>query len=364
MQVERARCARIVIEKVGAMTEPQSAACRQTIIADIERVLGLYPLPELTGKRIFLTGGTGFIGYWLLMTLSRLNAMGANISVVALSRNPDCFLERYPEFKQAAWLQFIRGDVRDYQFPDGGFDLFIHGASDTSPQAAKQARELFETIILGTKRVLEHAVSCGTRRILFISSGAIYGEQPPAITHIPEDALYACSTTDPADAYGEGKRAMEMLAICYAREYGLEPVFARCFAFIGYGLPPHLAVGQLIHSALKQGRIVIKGNGKTIRSFLYAADLVVWLLALACKGKAGEPYNVGSDEAFRLDELTQLISDTLGLGTPVEILNQPTSTSRIRYVPAVSRIRQELGVKIWTDMTTGVKRMAECLTER
>lgn len=341
------------------MPEPQSATCRQTIITDIVHLLDQYPLPELNGKRLFLTGGTGFVGYWLLMTIAQLNARGAQISVVALSRNPVRFLDRYPEFKVAAWLQFIHGDVRSYPFPIGKFDLFIHGASDTSPQAAHQARELFETIILGTRRVLDHAVVSETRRILIISSGAIYGEQPPEITHIPESAPYACSSTDPADAYGEGKRAMEMLAACYAREYSLEPIFARCFAFVGYGLPPHLAVGQMINSALKNGRIVIKGDGKTIRSYLYAADLAIWLLALACKGKSGEPYNVGSDKAFRLDELAQLIGSTLGLTGPTAILGHTQSLRRIRYVPDVLRIQQELGVAIWSDLKTGIMRMAD-----
>ncbi len=341
------------------MSNPIADTCRNNIVADIDRVLSCYPLPELAGKRVFLTGGTGFFGYWLLMTIARLNAAGAQISVVALSRNPACFLDRYPELCSASWLQFIQGDVRNYQFPDGNFDLFIHGASDTSPEAAQRALELFDSIVQGTRHVLDHAVACKTRRVLIISSGAVYGDQPADITHIPENSPYSCSSTNPADAYGEGKRAMEMLATCYAREYGLVPVFARCFAFIGYGLPAHLAVGQLIHSALKQGRIVIKGDGKAIRSYLYAADLAVWLLALACKGKVGEPYNVGSDEAFSLEKLAQLINDTLGMRTPLEILGQSASTSRIHYVPDVSRIRQELGVEIWTGIVTGIKRMAE-----
>ena len=343
------------------MIKSQSALCRATVIEDIERVLHLYSLPELSGKRIFLTGGTGFIGYWLLMTLAQLNAWGRDISVVALSRNPEGFLERHPEFRQAPWLQFIRGDVRDYPIPEGDFDLFIHGAADTSPGAADHARELFDAIIRGTQHVLEHAVACGTRRVLIISSGAIYGEQPPEVSHIPENATYACNPTDPMDAYAEGKRAMEMLSVCYGREYGIEPVIARCFAFIGYGLPPHLAAGQLIHSALENDRIEITGDGKTIRSYLYAADLAIWLLALACKGKSGAPYNVGSDAAFRLDELAQLIGNTLGLGNSVTVLGRTHSTRRLRYIPDVSRIREDIGVEVWTDITTGIRRMARCV---
>lgn len=343
------------------MPKQPTDACRERIIADIDRVLSCYPLSELAGQRVFLTGGTGFFGYWLLMTITRLNAGGAQISVVALSRNPERFLDRHPEFRTAQWLQFIQGDIKNYCFPEGAFDLFIHGASDTSPEAAQRALELFESIVQGTRHVLDHAVASATRRILIISSGAIYGEQPTEVTHIPESAAYSCSSTDPAAAYGEGKRAMEMLAACYSREYGLEPVFARCFAFIGYGLPRHLAVGQLIDSALQNGRITIKGDGKSFRSYLYAADLAVWLLALACKGKPGTPYNVGSDQAYRLDELALLIGDTLKLCTPTEILGLSASMTRIRYVPEVLRIRQELGVEIWTDMKTAIKRMAECI---
>lgn len=343
------------------MTEPQSAACRATVIEDVERVLRLYPLPELTGKRIFLTGGTGFIGYWLLMTLAQLNTRGECISVVALSRNPERFLTHYPEFRRATWLQFIRGDVRDYPIPEGKFDLFIHGAADTSPDAAHHARTLFDAIMQGTQHVLDHAVACGTRRVLLISSGAIYGEQSPEVSHISENASHACSSTDPADAYAEGKRAMEMLAVCYGREYGIEPVIARCFAFIGHGLPPHLAIGQLISNALADDRIVITGDGRTVRSYLYAADLAIWLLALACKGRSGVPYNVGSDEAFRLDELAQLIGNTLSRNNPVTILGRTQSVRRIRYIPDVSRIRQDIGVEIWTDTKTGIKRMADCM---
>jgi len=341
------------------MPDSHSVASHRSIVYDIARVLSLYPLPELTGKSIFLTGGTGFIGYWLLMTIAQLNAMGAQISVVALSRNPARFLDRYPEFNVSTWLKFISGDVRNYTFPEGEFDFFIHGASDTSPEAASRALELFEVITQGTRHVLDHAVASGTRRILIVGSGAVYGEQPAEIACVPEDAPFACDSTDPEDAYGEGKRVMEMLAACYAKEYGLEPVFARCFAFIGFGLPPHLAVGQLIRSAVKEGRVIIKGDGKVFRSYLYAADMAVWLLALTCRGRAGKPYNVGSDDAFRLDDLARLISNTLGLSKPIEILGQSASVKRIRYVPEVTRIRQELGVTVWTDVATGVKRMAE-----
>jgi len=341
------------------MTKSQVNKKRKTIIEDVARVLNLYPLPELSGKRIFITGGTGFIGYWLLTTIAKLNEQGSQISVVSLSRSPDRFLESHAEFKDANWLKFIRGDIQNYPFPEESFDFFIHGATDTSPEAANHSLELFESILQGTRHVLNHAVACGTRRVLLISSGAVYGEQPPEVTKTPENATFSCSSTDIADAYGEGKRSMEMLAACYAHTYKLEPVFARCFAFIGYGLPAHLAVSQLINSALNAQRIVITGDGKSVRSYLYAADLAIWLLALTCKGKAGQPYNVGADENYNLLELAKLINKTLNLNVPIEILGASTQTKRTNYIPNISLIKQELGLQVWTNTMTGIKRMAE-----
>lgn len=331
----------------------------QLITEDIARVLACYPLPELTHKRLFLTGGTGFFGYWLLQTLAQLNDQGAEISVTALSRNPHAFLERYPEFRDMTWLKFVQGDVRNYIYPQEYYDFFVHGASETSPQAAQQAGLLFETLFLGTRHVLQHMLHCRAHRILVISSGAVYGEQPSDLSHITEEHKLACDSCDADDAYGEGKRVMEMLVACYAREYGLEAVYARCFAFIGYGLPPHLAAGQIIRDAVVNRQIVIKGDGKAVRSYLYAADLALWLLALLVRGRRGGVYNVGSDQASSLEELARCVADALPWIVPIEILAQTQTTKRLNYVPDVSLIKHEFGVSIWTDLKTAIQRMAE-----
>ena len=166
------------------MSNPIADTCRNIIVADVERVLGHYPLPQLAGKRVFLTGGTGFFGYWLLMTIARLNAAGAQLRLSPCRATVRVFWKAILSFS-ATWLQFIHGDVncrRRWK----NFDLFIHGASDTSPEAAQRALELFDSIVQGTRHVLDHAVACKTRRVLIISSGAAYGDQPADITHIPE----------------------------------------------------------------------------------------------------------------------------------------------------------------------------------
>lgn len=326
---------------------------------DLERLLGAFPLPELTGSRLFVTGCTGFFGYWLLSALACLNRLGQEIKVEALSRAPERFLTRHPEFQSAKWLTFVRGEVESYFFPAGDFDAFIHGATDTSIAAAAHPLKLFNSIAAGTCHVLDHAVTAKARRVLLISSGAIYGAQPPELKNLQEDAQSCGDPTDPGNAYGEGKRVMEMLGACYAREHGIQAVFARCFAFVGPYLPVHLAVGQFIRDAVFNDRIVVAGDGTPVRTYLYAADLAVWLLALLARGRTGLAYNVGSDVEMTLAEAAYRIRDSLSPGKPVDIRGKFTASSRARYVPNVSRAQEHLGVKVWSDFETSARSTAE-----
>jgi dTDP-glucose 4,6-dehydratase len=323
-------------------------------MADLESLFAAYPLPELAGQRLFITGATGFIGYWLQLAIHSLNRRGAGIQVVALSRNPESFLVAHPECQAMNWLSWTQGDVRHYDFPEGHFDAFIHGAADTSPAAAANPIELFDTIVSGARHVLDHALAAKTRRILLLSSGAIYGEQPHQVERLCETDAFACAPFQADNAYGEGKRAMEMLGASYAHTHGIEPVVARCFAFIGHGLPEHLAISQFIRDAQENEFIAVNGDGRQLRSFLYAADLAVWLLALLCRGKAGVAYNVGASHAITLAEAAESVRSVLAPAKRVEVLGNASASARQRYVPDTRRITGELKVDIWTDMETAI----------
>lgn len=328
---------------------------------DFDWLFSLYPISELAGKRLFITGGTGFFGFWLLMAISCLNSTGANIIVTALSRNPQRFLERHPFFKQCKWLSFCHGDLVDYSPPSGHFDLFIHGATDTSPSAMASPVYLFQSMVKGTEHVLQHALSAKAQRVLIISSGAVYGEQPPNVDKISENEFYVGSSLNVNNVYGEGKRAMEMLGACYTHSYDIEIVTARCFAFLGYSLPQHLAIGQLISDALYADEITVKGDGKPVRSYLYAADLAVWLLAILLRGQNGSAYNVGSDAAVTIANVAQYIKDTLSPGKVIIVENggDGIPQSRMSYVPDISKPCKELGVKVWTQLPESIKRHSE-----
>ena len=187
---------------------------------------------ELRGQRIFITGGTGFFGCWLLESFAHANArLALDATAVVLSRNPDAFRQKALHLFGNPSIHFVSGDVRKFAFPEGEFSHVIHAGTTSS--APVPPLEMLDTITAGTRRVLDFAVACGANKFLLTSSGAVYGKQPPDMTHIPETYTGAPDPADPNSAYGEGKRAAELLCAIYHQQHGLEAKIARCFAFVG-----------------------------------------------------------------------------------------------------------------------------------
>ena len=131
----------------------------------------------------------------------------------------------------------------------------------------------------------------GIRRFLLTSSGGVYGPQPPDMKYMPESHNGMPDPLNPAHAYSVAKRCAEHLCALYRDQHGLEPVIARCFAFVGRDLPldVHFAIGNFIRDALYSREIVVSGDGSAIRSYMDQRDLAAWLLGLdrARTGRAG-----------------------------------------------------------------------------
>ena len=333
----------------------------ETASEDLASLLTSHAFAELAGMRIFVTGCTGFFGFWLLTAIACLNRQGHHIEIVTLSRDSTAFLRRHPEFAAFRWLSFVTGDVSSFKLAPTNFDAVIHGATDTSPQAAANPSVLLADIVDGTSNVLRQLAATGYRRLLLISSGAVYGKQGESVDSLHEDMDWAIDSLMPADAYGEGKRSAEMQCACSADQGFPAPVVARCFAFVGPYLPAHLAPAQFVHDLLNKGEIVLHGDGTALRSYLDAADLAIWLLTLLARGAAGRAYNVGGAEAVSIGELADTIRDVIQPGAVVTIHGQTDNALRHRYLPDTSRARDELRLESWTPLRQSIARMAQAV---
>jgi len=308
---------------------------------------------ELRGARLFITGGTGFFGKWLLESLLWANdRLNLDCKATILSRNPDAFRANVPHLAKHQSISILKGDIRTFDFPSDTFTHIINAATDASAKLNEENPLLvLDTIVEGTRHTLDFAKSCNSKKFLLTSSGAVYGKQPPEMTHIPEDYQGAPDPLEPKSAYGEGKRLAEHLCSLYADTI-LEIKIARCFAFVGPYLPLdiHFAIGNFIRDAMNGGPIIIKGDGTPHRSYLYAADLAIWLWTILIHGKSLRPYNTGSETSLSIEEMAQHVADCEIKQVDIKAMKKPDpDLPAERYVPLTTRARMELGLEetVW-----------------
>ena len=305
--------------------------------------------------RIFVTGGTGFFGKSILARRTAGQVASAADRYTILSRDPDAFRRDNPRFADLPPVAWVKGDVRDFAFPDGPFDAIVHAA--TSAVTTLPDAEQTSVILDGARHVADFAKACGCSKVLFTSSGAVYGPQSAPVS---EDA--ACR---PATAYGRGKLAAERLLL----DAGLDVKIARCFAFTGPFLNRdiHYAIGNFIRDALAGRPVVVQGDGTPLRSYLFADDLVDWLFAILEKGETGRPYNVGSGHAVSIRELAEAVARVLcpapseipHLQVPrslVKVMGRPTGAPPSVYVPVVDRARRELGLVVTVPLEEAIRK--------
>ncbi|MGQ0823978.1 MAG: NAD-dependent epimerase/dehydratase family protein [Actinomycetota bacterium] len=317
-------------------------------------------LEQLRGTRLFVTGGTGFVGTWLLHTVAWANtSLNLGVHVDVLTRDPKAAATRLPIVAAHEKITFHRGDVL-VPFPAlPRADAAIHAATAASAALNRDSpHTMIDTVVEGMRHFLERAEEWGRIRVLFTSSGAVYGRQPLDLDNVSEEYGGAPDPLAPENAYHEAKRMAELLAAVATAAGALDVVIGRLFAFLGPHLPldAHFAAGNFVRDALASGPIVIGGDGTPRRSYQYPADLVVWLLALLVRGEAGRAYNVGADDAVSIREL----ADRIAAAAPGVVVEQRGTADprRIpeRYVPSIARAQKELGLSNRVGLDEGIRR--------
>lgn len=337
---------------------------RHLLAEDLDRVLaqaaGVWD--GVRGARILVTGGTGFVGCWMLESLLWANdRLGLDASAVVLTRDPRAFSAKAPHLSAHPAVALHEGDVRTFTWTGSGVTHVIHAGTDTQvPKSRDDRQRVFDTIVDGTRHTLEVAERAGAVRFLMTSTGAVYGRQAAGVTHVAEDWPGGPDSTCPHRSGAEAKRAAEMLCALYA-EGPLHTTVARCFAFVGPYLPldGHLAIGNFIGAALARQPIRIRGDGTPLRSYMYAADLAVWLWTILLRGARGRAYNVGSEDAISIADMARAVARVAGTGSEVVIAGTASGDRVDRYVPSTQRARHELGVQMTVDFEEALARTLE-----
>jgi nucleoside-diphosphate-sugar epimerase len=329
----------------------------------LEHTQGLWE--DLRGGRLFVTGGTGFFGRWMLESFLRANddlSLGAEATV--LTRDIGRFADAAPHVARHPAMTLHPGDIKSFDFPDSECTHLLHMATEAGPGMSPSAS--FQTAVVGTERVLSFAAHRGARKLLLTSSGAIYGTQPPDPERLSEEYAGAPRPEDAAAGYGHGKRASEYLCSVAAATTDLEVKIARCFAFVGPLLPldRNFAIGNFVRDALYRDHIEVSGDGTARRSYLYAADLAIWLWTILANGVSGRPYNVGSEAELSISDLARLVARVVRPGVPVRVAQEAApGVPPSRYVPSTARSASELGLREQVLLEDAVRRTADWYLE-
>jgi nucleoside-diphosphate-sugar epimerase len=305
---------------------------------------------DMRGQHIFITGGTGFIGQWLLESFVWANQrLSLGATAVVLTHSPADFASRRPDLAACPSIQLVPGDVRSFACLCGEFPFVIHAATD----ARRDALSTFDSIVNGTRRVLDFATAHGLGKFLLLSSGAVYGN-----CHAPvcEQDNYAPNPLSPLSAYAEGKRAAEHLCALYHAQCSLPVKIARLFSFMGPYLPAdgRFAAGTFLQQAAAGNPVRVYGGEHIYRSYLYPSDLMIWLWTILFQGLECRAYNVGADFPICILDLARHIAKESGVpckeGLPESLGRHPY------YIPDIRRAGAELNLRPTVDLHSTISK--------
>lgn len=311
---------------------------------------------------LLVIGGTGFFGKSLLTFL--LNNTYEIDSITIAGRSAKKFKNLNTQYNSIKKIHFETIDILDnLDDLNGNFTHIIHAATDSTNVSHLSYMDRYNQIVNGTICVLDFVRKKNPEaKILFISSGGIYGEMPSKMHAFKEECFTCHDPINPLNVYSVSKRMAENLCAIYSETYSLNISIARCFSFSGIHLPlnVHFAIGNFIKNAISDQDIVINGDGLSIRSYMDQNDLAEWILTICNKDKFNmSVYNVGSDVSINIKSLADLVVKISNKNLNVKILNKNNNLNRSTYVPDITKIKDTLNLGLKISLESSIKNMLE-----
>ena len=334
-------------------------------------------LATLGGHRLLVTGGAGFLGYYLVQAAVAWNrSAGASERIeVTLA---DSFVRGVPAWLDRVGpsdgLRVVEHDIRNPLDAElGHFEFVVHAAGIASPTYYRlHPLETMDANISGLRLLLDRALAAGrrgegTKGFLFFSSSEIYGDPLPDAIPTAEDYRGNVSCTGPRAPYDESKRYGETLCVTFARQFGLPVTIARPFNNYGPGLKltDRRVIPDLARDVLDGRDVTLLSDGSATRTFCYVADAVVGYYKVLVRGRAGEPYNIGIEEPevsmLNLAErVVGLAHDLFGYTGGVVLSSSADADYLVdnpsRRRPSIAKAREELGYDPSIGLDEGLRR--------
>lgn len=268
---------------------------------------------KIDNHSFLIIGATGMIGSYMIDVLMRRNEkQNANIHIFAMGRSIERLKSRFSMYLDSSFFHMVEADVTQPIALDDKVDYVLHGASNTHPRAyATDPIGTIVTNLMGTQQVLDFAVRNHSKRIAFLSTVEIYGENRGDVEKFSEDYCGYIDCNTLRAGYPEGKRASESLCQAYIAKHNLDVVIPRICRAFGPTmlLNDSKASSQFILNAVNNEDIVLKSEGNQYFSYAYVGDVVYSLLYLLVSGENGEAYNVAVEEFdLHLKDLAQALA--------------------------------------------------------
>ena len=313
----------------------------------------------LSNKSILITGGTGFFGKWFLELIFYANKnYNTNILTTIITRNEDKFFLENPHYKNNKFLNIIKLDILDLKKINHKFDFLLHMAATSATETFNGETDANKTSTLfnGAKNIMEIAIENNISKILFTSSGVVYGSSSKDMKS--ESDVSHSIELEKRNGLAKGKILAEDVISNLSLKNNINFKIARCFSFVGPYLPLniHYAIGNFINDAIFNDKIIINGNGLPYRSYLYISDTIIWLIKLLVGSEEGV-YNVGSERRIQIIELANIVRDLIDPSKKIIIQENEIHEGNFKrdiYLPDTTKIREALKVKEWTSLEDAI----------
>lgn len=327
---------------------------------------------KLSGKTILLSGATGMIGKSMIDLVMRYNHTHTNeepVSIIALSRNGQNAEKRLAAYWNEKFFRYVACDVNQPLPECGHADYIIHAASNTHPlQYSQDSIGTIASNVIGTKNLLDYAVTHEAERFCFLSSVEIYGENRGDVERFQEDYLGYLNCNTLRAGYPESKRVGEALCNAYGQTHGLNFVIPRLSRVYGPTMlsSDSKAIAQFIKKAAAGEDIILKSAGTQLYSYTYVSDAAAAVLTVLLRGENGEAYNVSDPESeVTLRQITQWLAEDNDVKVTFEV---PDVTEQAGYTTATKALldTEKISVLGWQPqihMREGLRKTVQGLRE-